>query len=165
MPTISDVMREADEIIEQRLSEGQEKTASAKFSDEDIFKLAEEVRSEPKQEVSEEPALNTVLEKVAHALAVADTVVNLDVLIKAANFAEQARAAGKSDEEIDAYLQKHAAGKLKSVLKMMKWPAVAGTAGTAGVVGGMAKGKEEGKEKGYAQALEDVNRAFTDYMQ
>ena len=127
---LSDLIKDADEIIFGR-HQGEEKTAERSepaIADDDVFKLAELIRKGPEQpdgaekRASEDDALVfSMREKVAHAVALVDTLLNLPVLEKVAAFEDQARAAGYSDKEIAAQLEKTAGLKFRSVLSDMPW--------------------------------------------
>lgn len=153
--SINDILREADDIVAARTSE---KTASAakstpSYSDEDIFKLAEALTA------PEESTINTLTEKVAASIALVDTLLNLDTLIKIAHFEKAAKEKGYSEEKVAEFLEKQAsegAAKFKSVVKMLPW--MAGAAGAGGVAG-LVHGHKKGKEKGYNQAVNDMYSA------
>lgn len=127
---LSDLIKDADEIIFGR-QPGEEKTAARsepEIADDDIFKLAELIRKAPElPEVAEKLASDddelvlTMREKVAHAVALVDTLLNLPTLEKVAAFEDQARAAGYSDKEIAAQLEKTAGLRFRSVLSDMPW--------------------------------------------
>ena len=120
---LSELIQDADNIIFGR----QEKTAGEaekNLSDEDIFKLAEQIKK-PVQPPTEKRAADeftlTMREKLAHAVALVDTLFNLPTLTKIAEFEERARAEGFSDAEINAQLEKTAGIKFRSVLDEMPW--------------------------------------------
>lgn len=123
---LSDLIKDADDIIFGR-QPVQEKTAGAaekELSDEDIFKLAEQIKrpSQPQTEkLAEDDFSMTMREKLAHAVALVDTLLNLPTLAKVAEFEDRARAEGYSDAEIAAQLEKTAGIKFRSVLDDMPW--------------------------------------------
>lgn len=159
---LSSILQEADEIINSRAGGENIKEASAAVKDEEVLELASFLQNgstKQASEVREEWAMN-VTEKIAHALAVTECLMNLDELVKTAQFEKEACAKGFTDEQIEAFIEKRAStpGRFKSVLKMLPWLGVAG-AGGAGAV----KGYQKGKEGGYNQALQDVNQAMQEY--
>lgn len=126
---LSDLIKDADNIIFGRPS-SQEKTAGkaeADLTEADIFKLAEQIRKAPEAPVVEKRAAKadeidfTLREKVAHAIALVDTLLNLPTLQKVAEFEESARAAGYTSAQIQAELEKTASIKFRSVLDEMPW--------------------------------------------
>lgn len=168
MARLDTLLDEADELISKRLAGGQEKTGAA-VGDDDIFKLAEEVRNPAPR--SEEPssAIVTLTEKVAHALAISETMMNLPVLVQIDQLTKTAQDKGISAERIDAYIEKLAKGKLQSILNLFSrhggkaLTAGGAVAATGGVVTAHRKGEEKGVQEGYVQALKDVNKAWDEY--
>lgn len=156
------LLKEADYLIESKL---QAKTASAPAAeDKDIFQLADALRGTTQktaQALEPETDILTLTEKIAHAVAIVETLQNLDTLSKLASFEDKALASGFKEEEVGAFLEKQAEKMpYKSVLKGMGW---LGGAGAIGAAAGSAKGYGKGKEKGYEQALSDVNQALSGY--
>lgn len=123
---LSDIIRDTDEILTRR-SAGAEKSASEEaLGDEDIFKLAEQIKRPPEAPAAVKQAEDkdvdfTLREKVAHAIALVDTLFNLPTLTKVAEFEDRARAGGYSDAEISAQLEKTAGIKFRSILDEMPW--------------------------------------------
>lgn len=153
--TIDQLLNEADEILEKRASDAdasQEKTASQNRSDEDedIFKLAEDLRNAQQKTASDEeqpsPELNMNLsEKIAHSMAIVDTIVNLPLLSQLSEFEKKAQEKGYSEEQIAEYSEKIASGKVKTIATLLGTGAATGGAGYAY---GKDKGEEEGKKQG-----------------
>lgn len=113
--TLGQIIKEADEIIEQGLRKKAE-PVSADYSDDFVGDLAKSLLAEegtlkqasaPEAEDAEELVM-TAFEKIAGAVAILDTVANLGVLSKMASFEEHALAAGHTPEEIDTFLEKSA---------------------------------------------------------
>jgi len=163
-----DLLLEADDIIEKRASAGNApiEPVSSEFNKEiDDFasmleKAAKDTREKPKDE--DEPGHNAgaqqdlvnPYEKIAHACAVLDTLDHLEHFVKLAQFEEQAKAAGHSEEKIAEFLEKKAAESPTNPA-IAKYLALAASAGL-----GAYAGHRSGKRKGYDQALKDVNDAF-----
>jgi hypothetical protein len=126
---LADIIRDTDEILTRRTA-GTEKLASEGESilrDEDVFKLAEKIRRRPEpveaeKNAEEEGELSfTMREKLAHAVALIDTLLNLPALTKLAEFEEKAKANGFADEEIRSHFEKNAGVKFRSILSEMPW--------------------------------------------
>ena len=110
--TLSTLLQEADELIQTKTAGISAKNAPEADPEDDIFKLAESVRQggtskEGSSDVSDE-VVYTLVEKIAHAAAIADVWQNLPTLIKIASFEEQSRAQGRSNEQIADFLEKNA---------------------------------------------------------
>jgi len=115
---ISDLLREADDIIEKRASQ---KPAAISAGEEDVFKLAEALRGSIREEV-QAPAEWTLQEKLAHALMLVGTFANLPELTKMAQFEKKASAAGYEADEINACLEKRASfDTLTSISDLIPW--------------------------------------------
>lgn len=125
---LSEMIKDADNIIFGRQS-SQEKTAGKKttdIGDDDVFKLAEQIRKPvevpTEKKANEEGEFQFDLrEKVAHAIALVDTLVNMPTLMKVAEFEANAKAAGFTDAQIAEQLEKTASVKFVSVLSQMPW--------------------------------------------
>lgn len=126
---LSELIQDADDIIFGRKTAEEKTAASAdtEIADDDIFKLAEMIRKVPEPETTEKSASEddqlvfTMREKVAHAVALIDTLLNLPTIAKVAAFEEKARAAGYTDEQIASQLEKTAGIKYRSILSEMPW--------------------------------------------
>ena len=166
-------MRRLDDIINDVEAEiaktgGQEKIASALPNDEDIFALAAQLEKTseeaPQQPVEVDDGLQTLTEKVAHAIAIVDTIQNLPHLIQMADFEKQAVAKGYTEAQIEDFMAKQAKGKVPSVMKRIPYGKLGVLAGVGGAgLAGRSSGKAQGKNQGYAQALDDVNEAMKAY--
>jgi hypothetical protein len=161
---LSTILQEADEIIGSR-SGGQVKTASS-LKDEDILNLAALLQAPQVKQASEELVDSdenmTVTEKIAHALAITECLMNLDELAKMHQFEKAAQEKGYSEAQIEEFIEKRAStpGRLKSVLKVIPW---LGGAAALGGGAGAVKGYRKGREGGYTAALQDVNQAMEEY--
>ena len=122
---LSDILKEADELIEKRASEGISKTASAKTAaaGDDVFAMAQAlVRGPAPSAEMPQSSVATLVEKIAHAAAVVDTLRNLPALMKLAEFEEAARKAGYSEAQIGDFIEKRAGVfKIESVFEQMPW--------------------------------------------
>lgn len=119
--SIGQLLAEADEMIEKNAaaaSVGSEKTAGVE--EESVEALADRLLKMGGQEAKEQDP--NLLAKVAHAVAVVDTLMNLPTLAKVAELEDKAREAGHSDEAISAYFEKNAGSfQLVSCLQFMPW--------------------------------------------
>ena len=97
MTSIAQALAMADEIIEKRASES--KTQQEEFSDDDLFKMAEEL-----QRPQEETTVRTLTEKIAHSIAIVDTLINLPQIQALQQFEKKASEAGYTTEQINEYL-------------------------------------------------------------
>lgn len=127
MRSINDMIRDADEIFEKRASEqGSTKGKSSKgYSDEEIFKLAEELKNPAKAPIAREKVAKddgetklafTLREQIAHSAAIIDTLLNLEQLEKFAALESAAREKGFSDEQIQSFFEKNASVGFRSIL-------------------------------------------------
>lgn len=122
--TLDQIMSDVDSVIEARIGQDCQKTASVITEDDDIFKLAERVISSGRTEEktaarSDEGVQFNLTEKIAHAAAIMDVYLNLPTLTKIDALEKQAQAAGYSDEQIEAYIEKNASAfKMVSVLDL-----------------------------------------------
>ena len=108
--SINDLLYEADEIISKH---AQQKKPEIK--EDDIFKLAEAITTQPPEQ--KEVQFN-LTEKIAHAAAILDTLINLPQLVKIAEFEQKAKEAGYNDGQIAEFFEKKASVKLVSVLDL-----------------------------------------------
>ncbi|MCJ7520614.1 MAG: hypothetical protein MUP21_00080 [Dehalococcoidia bacterium] len=127
MRSINDMIRDADEIFEKRASkqENTKSTKSSGYSDEDIFKLAEELRGPTKAPVVRDKVANddgetklafTLREQIVHSAAIIDTLLNLEQLVKCAALESAAREKGFSEEQIQSFFEKNASVGFRSIL-------------------------------------------------
>jgi len=129
MRSINDLIRDADQIFEKRAAASGKKTEGS-YTDTDIFKLAEEIRKSPERPseklaeqdlVEADVDIMSLREKIAHSVAIVDTLLNFDQLQKIASLETAAREKGFSDSQISEYLEKNAELQFRSVLTEMPW--------------------------------------------
>lgn len=126
---LSEIIRDTDEILARRTAGGEKIASSSdqEMSDDDIFKLAAQIRKAPEVHVekraqeSSDDLEFTMREKVAHAIAIVDTLLNLPTLAKVAAFEDAARAEGYTTAQIAAQLEKTAGIQFRSILNEMPW--------------------------------------------
>jgi len=106
------LLAEAQEIMEKRASLRPEAPKS-----EMVVKLANELRKAPE---SAEPGTDLTV-KVAEAIAIVDTLLNMEEILKVAHFEAKARESGVTDEQITDYIEKKASPKFVSVVSMIPW--------------------------------------------
>ena len=106
MRTFEQILQDADRIIEKRAQEAI--PPPAPIEDDEIFKLASQVRT-CKSELPA-PFEFTESEKLAHSLAVLETIFSAKDLTNLVKFEKEARSRGMSDEAIQAFFDKVADG-------------------------------------------------------
>jgi len=125
MRSINDMIRDADEIFEKRASkqENTKSTKSSGYSDDEIFKLAEELKSPSsasREKLAERDGETkiafTLREQIAHSAAIIDTLLNLEQLEKFAALESAAKEKGFSDEQIQSFFEKNASVGFRSIL-------------------------------------------------
>jgi len=109
------LIEEADGYIANKSETGFSKTASSK---EDIEKLAAQLLASSPSETEEETHLKTLNEKVAHAIAISDTLLNIGNLVKVARLEEEAHRRGIPHEKVASYIESSPI-KFRSVLDML----------------------------------------------
>jgi len=156
--TIDALLAEADEIIEKKASPVPQKP---EVVDEEVTKLAnflmddENFVEPPKPELEVKTAEQPLVEKIAHALAITHVIANLDELTKIAEFQQKSLDAGYTEDQVIAFLEKNADGIGAKLAKLpWKWIERAGLVGAGGA--GAVAAHKKGKEKGYGQAVTDV---------
>lgn len=107
------LLTEADALIESKLA-----PVAAQPQD-DIFKLAEELTASGK--ATDEDIAYSLTEKIAHSIAVVDTLLNLETLSKLAAFEDLAAEKGYSEEQMAKFFEKKAEVKFRSVLDELPW--------------------------------------------
>ena len=119
MRSLNDMIRDADEIFEKRASkqENTKSTKSSGYSDDEIFKLAEELKSPSRTSAAREKLAEhdgetkiafTLREQIAHSAAIIDTLLNLEQLEKFAALESAAKEKGFSDAQIQSFFEKNA---------------------------------------------------------
>lgn len=111
--SIGDLISEADEIL--AMKSGAVKVAEPQ---DDIYKLASELKKVAVKEDSTSDDLS-VTEKIAHAVALVDTLLNLEEMRKIADFEKKAGEAGFSEDKVASFFEKRASVKFRSVLDMI----------------------------------------------
>lgn len=151
MRNLDELLSEAESIIEKKAEAKQRPTSSQSESDKEVAKLANLLVNDGMfTEVPIEVDRESLVEKVAHSLAIVQTLANAEHLAKIAEFHERAVASGYTDEQIFPVIEKIAKKKLlKLPWKLLSGGLLAGGAG-AGVA------HKKGKDSGYEQAVKDV---------
>lgn len=106
--TVNALLAEAEQIMTKHASKQPENASSSVVAD-----LAEQLRSGPA-----EPDLTV---KIAEAIAIVDTLINLEQIVKVAYFEGQAKEAGFNEAQIADYIEKKASPKFTSVMSMIPW--------------------------------------------
>lgn len=110
------LIEEADGYIAKKSEKGFSKTASSK---EDIEKLAAKLVAGEAPQSEEESAIQTLNEKVAHSVALVDTLLNLGTLVKVAKLEQEAADRGIPHEKVANYIENNHSLKFRSVLDML----------------------------------------------
>jgi hypothetical protein len=154
--TLSELLAEADHIIEKR----GEAAKPVESGNDDIIKLASMLSMDDEQTtVVTAPLEMTLFEKVAHSMAIVETVARIGEFEKLAQFKEAAAEQGWSEAQIDEYLEKKATPSPSRFGKMLPASILAlGGMGAAGAVG-----HKKGKKKGYGEAQSDMQQAIEEY--
>ena len=186
MSRIDDIFKDADAIIEKRASASKTEKTASKVEPSQGLSIAESILKGDYDSVktaSESSSVNmTDFEKIAHAVAIVETMINFNELSKLTKVAQEATSRGFSKSEVDSYIEKKASELplvsvaeavgliektsarkgIKSMLTSTTARRAAGLAG-AGTLGALAHKK--GKESGREEALDDVRKAFQSYNQ
>lgn len=119
--SIDQIVAEFDEVFEKNAS-AKVKEPRELVSDE-IMKLASELTcpTEEELEIPVEGTDLTLLEKVAHSLAITEILVNLPQLKKVAHFQEKAEEQGHPSEEIAKYAEKAVASSYTPISEIVPW--------------------------------------------
>lgn len=168
---LDDLLNEADQLIEKKAAKAQAPaTSPSKEEDDEVEKLANALLAEENVDTmsAQKRAPKgdedwNLEEKVAHAISIVSVLSQIEELRKLGDFEKTASSKGFSQEEIDQFMGEKAAAAItagaEKVKKLLPAALVAGGAGGLGYV----KGQSSGKDKGYSQALNDVNQAFEQY--
>jgi len=108
---IQDLLEEVDEVIAKRASAPKEE-----MSGEDIFALANQLtkKASPEQITVDEgieeidTPIQTLREKVAHALALTEVYANLPFFQRLSEFEKKASENGMKDSDVTSFLEKKA---------------------------------------------------------
>lgn len=111
---LGDLIREADELVSV-------KTASVKpkAQEDDVFKLAEELVGKQPPELTENDFNMT--EKIAHSVAMVETLINMPLLMKVAEFEKKAKESGYTPAQIAEYFEKNASLNFVSIAQALPW--------------------------------------------
>lgn len=111
--SLNTLLSEADQIISKYSSQKNSQSSNV----DDVFKLAAQLTEEEKLPQEDW----SVIEKIAWAQAITDTVNNLDHIKKLAEFEKQATERGFPKEQISEYISKYARENCKTALpKILK---------------------------------------------
>ena len=111
--SLGDLIRDADEIITV-------KTASVKPQvQDDIFKLAGELVEDRAPALTEDDF--SMAEKIAHSVALVETLINMPTLKKVAEFEKKAKESGYTPEQITEYFEKNASLNFVSIARALPW--------------------------------------------
>lgn len=111
--SVNALLAEAEKIMTKHASQ------KAETPDQEVvLKLAEQLRG---QDCAEKPETQDLTVKIAEAIAIVDTLLNLEEIVKVAHFESQAKEAGYSSEQISEYFEKKASPKFVSVMSMIPW--------------------------------------------
>lgn len=110
--SVNSLLAEAEQIMTKHASKKPENADSSV-----VLKLAEQLR---KGQVAE-PEATSLTVKIAEAIAIVDTLINLEQIIKVAHFEGQAKEAGYNDDQIADFIEKKASPKFVSVVSMIPW--------------------------------------------
>jgi hypothetical protein len=109
--SVGALLAEAEQIMTKHASKKSETVDSSV-----VLKLAEQLRKTP--ESADQSDLTV---KIAEAIAIVDTLINLEEIVRVAHFEGQAKTAGFNDEQISEYVEKKASPKFVSVVSMIPW--------------------------------------------
>jgi len=110
--SVSALLAEAEQIMTKHAAKKVESVDSSV-----VLKLAEQLRQGPVVEDSD----TSLTVKIAEAIAIVDTLINLEQIVKVAHFEGQAKEAGYNAEQISDYIEKNAGSKFVSVVSMIPW--------------------------------------------
>lgn len=121
---LDDLLNEADKIIEKHASaetsvqndilSDNEKLAELLLANDE--ELSEQINI--KVAAKETPVVETAIEKVAHALAIIETVQNLANAEKIDTFVKAAMANGHTEEQIEKFLEENNMGLAHNVVQI-----------------------------------------------
>lgn len=123
--TIDQLISEADDLINAKVAAAKSRPAQPSA---EIQKLAEELLSSvPPEDHREKVATESEstlsgIAKIAEAVAITDTLLNMPTFIKMATLEAKCLEAGHSSEQVQAFFEKNAAAfNRQSVLESMPW--------------------------------------------
>jgi len=112
---VSDLLEEVEAVLSKRASSPKEG-----FSEKDIFSLADQLRKqaspgsplensvEPALDTEQDSPIQTLREKVAHALALTEVYANLPFFQRLSEFEKKASDNGMTDRDVTSFLEKKA---------------------------------------------------------
>jgi len=114
--SISALLQDAEELISKKIA-----SANAPVhAEDDVTKLARELMAESEVEPSYEDVSDfTITEKLAHAAALLDTLINMDTLVKVAAFEDEAIRSGHSPEDVSEFFEKRGSVSFRSVTELI----------------------------------------------
>ena len=202
MKSLDSIFAEADQIIADKANAApseSEKTASvADLNLDASMSLTEEIlagdhdlknkldaSSQTKVASEQTDEGFTAMEKIAHAVAIVDTLLNITELQKLEKVASVAQDKGFSESDVDAYIEKKASemdmmsiapllglsvfgmekegAATKRLGELVRSPKFRKAMVGLGLAGAGGTGYREGKKSGYDDALSDVRKAFEQY--
>jgi hypothetical protein len=110
--SINSIIEDADKIINSKVASG-----PALPQDDDIFKLASNLTKGTSAGLSEDDF--TLTEKIAHAIAVVDTILNIPAMAKIANFTKVAQDQGYTEGQISEFFEKNSSVEFRSVFDLL----------------------------------------------
>jgi hypothetical protein len=153
MSSLDQLFRDADALIKKRAAAV---VTLAPQPDDEVTKLADLLAKDGEVKQAAPVAIEeTLFEKVAHAIAIIETMEKLGEINKLVEFEKKAAEAGHTAEQIDAFIEKKGMKLSPKYLKILGGAAALGASG--------AVGAHAGKKKGYQSAVEDVNKALESY--
>jgi hypothetical protein len=123
---VSDLLEEVESILSKRASSPKET-----MTEKDIFSLADQLRKQASPSVAQvgsdevvelDTPIQTLREKVAHALALTEVYANLPFFQRLTQFEKKACENGMTDQDITSFLEKKAFHKSYITLdKLIPW--------------------------------------------
>ena len=111
--SLTALFQEADELISKKVAAA----STGADCDDDVVKLAKDLLAEDVH--TDETSLYSITEKLAHATALLDTLINFEELQKVAAFEQEALRSGHSSEQIAEFFEKRASVRLRSVTELI----------------------------------------------
>lgn len=190
---INDIFKQADEVIKtasKKAAKEVTKTASVHV-DSEVSQLAEAILNDKMDYTPPAPTRQKVasremtnMEKIAHSVAIVDTLLNIAKFQELEKLASVAEERGYSKEEIQTYIEKKAmdmeilsvapmlhlttemakeASATEKLMRAVKHPATKAVAalGVGATLGN--KAYKKGKQTGREEAFQEVRNAFRNY--
>lgn len=112
--SLGDLIRDADELITSKLA-----SPKPQVQEDDIFKMAKELVKNDEVPVTDNDY--SMAEKIAHSIALVETLINMPALIKVAEFEKKAKESGFTSEQISDYFEKKASINFVSIAQALPW--------------------------------------------